>query len=112
MTKYCGPLNILDIFSTASLSLVIAEKKKPFSLEMASCSQRFFLGTKNKILRSANRALENMSALQRAYLGADKPTFEGGGGGVGDFRNILQTDSEEKKIVARKIIPGEKNFLY
>lgn len=69
------------------------------------------MGTKNKILRSANRALENISTLQRAYLGADKPTFEGGGG-VGDFRNILQTDKEEEKIVARKIIPGEKNFLY
>ena len=52
-----------------------------------------------------------MSTLQRAYLRADKPTFEKGVG-VGDFRNILQTDSEEKKIVARKIIPGEKNFLY
>lgn len=51
-----------------------------------------------------------MSTLQRAYLGADKPTFGGGGGG--DFRNILQTDKEEEKIVARKIIPGEKNFLY
>ena len=50
-----------------------------------------------------------MSTLQSAYLGADKPTFERG---VGDFRNILQTDSEEKKIVARKIITGEKNFLY
>ena len=53
-----------------------------------------------------------MSTLQSAYLGVNKPTFERGGGGVGDFRNILQTDSEEKKIVARKIIPGDKNFLY
>lgn len=52
-----------------------------------------------------------MSTLHRAYLGADKQTFEGGGE-VGDFRNILQTDSEEKKIVAMKIIPGEKNYLY
>ena len=59
-----------------------------------------------------------MSTLQRAYLRADKPTFDGGGGGggggwgVGDFKNILQTDSEKKKIAARKIIPGEKNLLH
>lgn len=64
-----------------------------------------FFGTKNTILRSANRALENMSTLQWAYLEADKPTFEGGGGVGGRwFRG--------KKIVARKITPGEKNLLY
>ena len=54
MTKNCGPLNILDIFWTASLSLMIleknlaVEKKKPFALEMASCSQSFFLAQKTK----------------------------------------------------------------
>ena len=111
MTKNCGPLNILDIFSTASLSLVIVEKKTVCARNGFLFTEVFF-GTKNKILRSANRALENMSTLKSAYLGVDKPTFERGGGGVGDFRNILQTDSEEKKIVARTIIPGEKNFLY
>lgn len=89
----------------------LAVEKKPFALEMASCSQKFFLScTKNKILRSANRAPENMSTFQSAYLGPTSRLFWGGG--VGDFRNILQADSGEKKIAARKIISGENNIVH
>ena len=91
----------------------LAVEKNPFALEMASCSQKFFLFcTKNKILRSANRAPENMSTFQSAYLRPTSRLFFWGGGGVGDFRNIMQADSGEKKIVARKIIYGENNIVH
>ena len=99
MTKNCGPLNILDIFSTASLSLVIVEKKTVCARNGFLFTEVFF-GTKNKILRSANRALENMSTLKSAYLGVDKPTFERGGGGGSVISEIFC-----------RLIPSRKKLL-
>ena len=78
---------------------------------MASCSQRVFWHKKQNFVKCEQGLREHVYASESIIKGR-QADFWGGGGGVGDFRNILQTDSEEKKIVARKIMPGEKNFLY
>lgn len=101
MTKNCGPLNILDIFSTASLSLVIVEKKTVCARNGFLFTEVFF-GTKNKILRSASRALENMSTLKSAYLGVDKPTFERGGGGSVISEIFCRLIPRRKKLLQGK----------
>ena len=79
---------------------------------MASCSQSFFLHKKQNFAKcEQGLILENMSTLHRAYLGADKQTFEGGGGAV-ISEIFCRLIPRRKKIVAMKIIPGEKNYLY
>lgn len=75
---------------------------------MASCSQSFFWHKKQNFAKCEQGLREHVYASESIFRGR-QADFWGGGG---DFRNILQTDKEEEKIVARKIIPGEKNFLY
>lgn len=73
---------------------------------MASCSQGVFWHKKQNFAKCEQGLREHVYASESIIKGRQADFW--GGGGVGDFRNILQTDSEEKKIVARKIMPGEK----
>ena len=100
--------HILDCISKSGDS----RKKKPFALEMASCSQRVFWHKKQNFAKCEQGLREHVYASESIIKGRQADFWEGGGGGGRWFQNILQTDSEEKKIVARKIMPGEKNFLY
>lgn len=67
--KKLWPLNILDIFSTASVSLVIVEKKKPFALEMASCSQRVFWHKKQNFAKCEQGLREHVYASESIIKG-------------------------------------------
>ena len=84
---------------------------------MASCSQSFFLHKKQNFAKCEQGLREHVYASQSIFRGR-QADFWGGGGGVGDFRNILQTDSEEKKNCCnenntwRKKLPILKNIVH